>query len=134
MGYEDRIRAHEGYSTVPYKDSRELLTVGIGRCINRVPFSADEIELMFQNDLKRAKAGAETFYVYQHLNEVRRGVLIEMVFQMGVKGVGTFKGFLSYALQCQYAKAAAEMIDSKWHDQTPERCEALAAIFEKGEE
>jgi len=132
MNYKDRIRAHEGYSTTPYKDSVGLTTVGVGRCIDRVPFSADEIELMFENDIKRAVAGAETFGAYYFLDDARRGVLIEMVFQLGVKGVSKFVKFLDAAMTGDFNKAAAEMKDSKWYQQTPKRCEELASIFEKG--
>ena len=132
MNYKERIRSHEGYSTVPYTDSEGLLTVGVGRCIDRVPFSADEIDLMFENDLKRAVAGAETFGAYYFLNETRRGVLVEMVFQLGVRGVSKFVKFLDAAMEQDFKKAAAEMKDSKWHSQTPKRCEELASIFEKG--
>jgi lysozyme len=132
MNYVDRIKKHEDYRNKPYRDSIGLLTVGRGRCIDRVPFSDDEIELMFQNDLKHAIAGAETFGCYYFLDDVRRGVLIEMVFQLGINGVAKFKKFLDFAMTGDFRKAADEMIDSKWYTQTPQRCEELASIFEKG--
>ena len=132
MNLSDRIKAHEGCRLRPYKDSEGILTVGYGRNLESVPFSESEVDLMFSHDLKRAKTGAESIYVYEHLNEVRQGVLIEMVFQMGVTGVGKFKKFLSAALQCQWDVARDEMLDSKWAKQTPARASRLASIFKRG--
>ena len=132
MSLRDRIRKHEGCVTVPYYDSEGIITVGIGRNLQAVPFSQDEIELMFSNDLRRARAGAKTFECYVDLDPMRQGVLTEMVFQMGVNGVSTFKNFLIAANNHDWATAAEEMLDSKWAKQTPERAKSLAKLFLRG--
>ena len=134
MSLRSRIKRHEGFSTVPYYDTADppRLTVGYGRNISDVPFSEDEIELMFSNDLKRARAGAQTFPVYRILNQLRQGILTEMVFQMGVGGVSKFKKFLAAANNHDWAVAAEEMLDSKWARQTPERAKELARLFLRG--
>lgn len=129
----DRIRQHEGCVLKPYLDSEGIWTAGIGRNLEAVPFSQDEVELMFQNDLRRAQNGAETLFPYSELNEVRRGVLTEMVFQMGVAGVSKFKNFLDAALHHDWQRAHDEMLDSKWAKQTPGRAKELAGIFLSGE-
>jgi lysozyme len=108
------------------------MTVGIGRNLQAVPFSQDEIELMFSNDLRRARAGAKTFECYVDLDPMRQGVLTEMVFQMGVNGVSKFKKFLIAANNHDWAAAAEEMLDSKWAKQTPERAKSLAKLFLRG--
>jgi len=118
---------------MPYKDSLGVWTVGYGRNIESVPFNQAEVDLMFKNDFHRASMGAETFIVYGFLNEARKGVMVEMIFQLGIGGVRKFKKFLDAALQKRWAVAANEMIDSKWHSQTKKRCEMLADIFERGE-
>jgi hypothetical protein len=110
------------------------MTVGYGRNLEAVPFTQDEMDLMFKNDFERARKGAESFYVYEFLNRARRGVLIEMVFQMGTAGVKNFKKFRAAALQQKWQEAHDEMLDSRWHDQTPERARELATIFLRGEE
>lgn len=131
---KDRIRQHEGVRPTPYRDSKGLLTVGIGRCIDRVPFSKDEIELMFKNDFLRACGAAATLPVFDILNEARQGVLIEMCFQMGLDGVKGFRKFLAAAQKGQWQEAHDEMLDSKWHrEDTPERARRLARIFLTGE-
>ena len=132
MSVKERIKKHEGCRYEPYEDSVGVLTVGYGRNLRDIPFSQDEIELMFENDYKRALDGAESLPPYFHLDETRRGVLIEMVFQLGLQGVRGFKKFLLAAAQGEYVWAAEEMLDSKWARQTPERAKELAKTFVKG--
>lgn len=132
MSLKDRIKRHEGKRFEPYEDSEGILTVGYGRNLRDVPFSQDEIDLMFDNDFLKARQGAETFIAYKEMNEIRQGVLIEMIFQMGIRGVSRFRKFLQAALLHDWARAADEMLDSKWHKQTPERAEELARLFLRG--
>ena len=131
---QERIKRHEGFRLEPYLDSVGKMTVGYGRNLADVPFTRAEVELMFQTDIRRAEQGAENFAFYEHLNDVRKGIVIEMVFQLGARGVGRFVKFRAAAMCHQWKEAAAQMKDSKWHSQTPKRCEELANIFEKGEE
>ena len=127
-----RIERHEGRRRKSYKDSVGKLTAGIGRNLEDVAFTDEEVDLMFKNDLARARCGAETFYLYEVLNDIRREVLIEMVFQMGVKGVGKFKKFFRAAQARHWEAAHKEMLDSKWAKQTPARALELALIFRIG--
>ena len=132
MSLRERIKRHEGKRYKPYLDSLGFSTVGYGRCIDKVPFSDDELELMLDNDIRRAMDGAETFFVYSQLNYVRREVLTEMIFQLGRSGVSKFKKFLDAALNGDWVEAAAQMLDSKWARQTPGRAMELANMFERG--
>ena len=134
MRLRERIKKHEGFSTVPYYDTADppRLTVGYGRNMSDVPFSEDEIELMFSNDLRRARGNAMKFECYADLDPMRQGVLTEMVFQMGFAGVSKFKKFLAAANNHDWATAAEEMLDSKWAKQTPERAKSLAKLFLRG--
>ncbi len=108
--------------------------MGYGRNLESTPFTRAEVELMFETDIRRAEQGAENFSFYECLNDVRKGVVIEMVFQLGARGVGKFIKFRAAAMCHQWKEAAAEMLDSKWAKQTPGRAKLLASIFERGEE
>ena len=130
---QERTKRHEWCRVKPYRDSEGILTVGYGRNLEAVLFTQGEINLMFKNDWAWARQNAETFIVYGHLNAARKGVLIEMIFQLGVRGVKKFKRFLGAARKGDYEQASDEMLDSKWHKQTPARCEELADIFLRGE-
>jgi lysozyme len=129
-----RIKAHEGCSLVPYECTEGFQTVGYGRNITDVPFSDDEVELMFQNDFEKALKGAVSFPWYSKLDETRAGVIIEMCFQLGVFGVARFKKMAEAIMREDWECAADEMLDSKWHKQTPARCRRLADLMRKGDE
>lgn len=133
MRTKERIRAHEGVRRYPYKDAEGYLTIGVGRCLDKVPLSDDEIEVLFANDYFRAASSARLLPGFEELNEARQGVLIEMVFQMGLDGVRGFKKFIAAYQRGFWPQAKAEMLDSKWAIQTPKRARTLADIFLSGE-
>ena len=130
MTLRERIIRHEGYRDTPYRDSLGYLTVGVGRCIDKVPFSADEIDLMLTNDIARATHAADL--LCPHLGGFRRDVLIEMCFQLGAGGVSKFRRFLAALEGHQWGVAADEMLDSKWAKQTPARAQELAEVMRNG--
>ena len=96
-----------------------------------VELPMEEILEIFEMDLNRAAAGADMLIednvghdLPQHVAEV----VLEMVFQLGTTGVSKFKKFWKALRVKDYKTAAAEMQDSRWHSQTPKRCESLAEI------
>ena len=138
---KDRIRRHEGVRFKPYQDSEGIWTGGVGRNLEAVPFSEDEVELMFQNDFERAWMGASSLPHWDKLNSVRRGVIVEMVFQMGRSGVSKFKNFFAAIGRNAWSDAHNEMIyknpeingkPSTWASQTPARAKELARTFLNG--
>ena len=132
MTLKQRIRDHEGFRLEPYTDSEGILTVGYGRNLESVSFTRAEVELMFETDFRRAEQGAENFSFYENLNKARKGVVVEMIFQMGATGVGKFIKFRAACIEGNWVRAAEEMLDSKWAKQTPRRARELAGIFERG--
>ena len=135
-----RVRLHEGVRTQMYLDSLGKATIGIGHLIKPhereryaegVEISMDEVEELFEMDLNRAAAGAESLIkecighdLPPHIEEV----ILEMVFQLGTTGVSKFKKFWKALRVKDWKKASEEMKDSRWHSQTPKRCESLAEI------
>ena len=132
MSVKDRIKRHEGKRNKPYKCSEGYLTIGYGRNLETVGLSDAEIDYLFAADYQRAVELAKSFVVYETLNDVRRGVLVEMIFQMGRAGVAKFKNFLAAALRKDWDEAAAQMLDSKWASQTPRRAKELSELFRNG--
>lgn len=139
-----RIRDHEGCVDEVYLDSLGLATVGIGHLVQPherarfkegVKISPDEIEDLFLIDLNRACAGAEQLIGQMYKGDRRlpqaiEHVIVEMVFQLGANGVSKFRKMWKALSEGNKKEAAAQMKDSKWHEQTPVRCKALAEIVE----
>ena len=135
-----RVRLHEGVRTQMYLDSLGKATIGIGHLIKPhereryaegVEISMDEVEELFEMDLNRAAAGAESLIkecIGQDLPAHIEEVILEMVYQLGTQGVRNFKKFWKALRIKDWKTAASEMKDSRWHKQTTKRCESLAEI------
>jgi len=137
--FKDRVRLHEGCVEIVYLDSLGKATIGIGHLVQPhekerykegVTLSQQEIDDLFDIDLNRAAAGAEELIGDIELPSVIELVLVEMVFQLGKKGVSKFKGMWKALSEKDFVQAAIEMRDSRWKLQTPGRCESLAKIVE----
>lgn len=134
----ERIKRHEGFSRHVYTCTAGQPTIGFGLNIGPDGFGLDED--LAQEALRRVLADVEQrliatdWFVLMKLSEpVRAGVVIEMGYQMGVSGVLKFKRMIA-AIRCSdWDSAAAEMLDSQWHKQTPKRAEYLADIMRTGD-
>ena len=63
------------------------------------------------------------------LDDKAREVIIEMVFQLGVGGVGKFKKMWEALRNKDYGEASFQMMDSRWAKQTPNRAESLSKVM-----
>lgn len=69
---------------------------------------------------------------FQRLDDFRQDVLMNMAYQMGVKGLLKFKATLSAVQAGEWDHAAAQMLSSAWASQTPKRAQRLAAQMRTG--
>ena len=130
----DRIKRHEGFSAFPYQDTTHHTTIGWGRNLDERGISKDEAEIMLQNDIDVAakRFGDLPDEVQGNCNDVRRDVLIEMIFQMGYMGVLKFKRMLGAISAGDFERASKEMFMSKWASQTPSRCAEMSEAMKNG--
>jgi lysozyme len=128
-----RIRMHEGCRSKPYKCSEGFTTIGIGRNLDANGLSDDEVEYLFNNDFRDATQDAAKLPVWKNLDAVRRGVLVEMVFQMGLGSVRGFRNTLKAMENKDWPKVHAGMLASKWARQTPGRAKRLAGMMLTGQ-
>ena len=88
---------------------------------------------MLDNDIAYVKEHmAIAFPFILGMDDMRRDVLFEMCYQLGIVGVLKFKKMLAAIRDKDFAAASKAMLDSEWHKQTPERCKELAAIMLTG--
>jgi len=124
---------HEGVRLKPYRDSLGVLTIGVGRNLTDVGLSAEEASYLFQNDIKTATVGAETFAWFHQLNVPRQHVVINMIFNLGLYRFRLFKKTITYIERGRYSAAANHMLDSLWAKQVGNRAEELARMMRSGE-
>jgi lysozyme len=131
------LNTDEGRRYRPYRDSVGKLTAGVGRNLDDVPFSDDEIDLMLKNDVDRATAALDkNIPWWRTLNGVRQNVLANMCFNMGWgdgrKGLSSFINTLAKVKASDYAGAADGMLASKWATQVGARAQRLAKMMREG--
>ena len=132
----EQIKKDEGCVLYAYDDHLGYATIGYGRLIDRRRdggISQDEAEYLLKNDIAaRLKALEKAIDFWNDLDEVRKAVLLNMSFQLGVDGLLKFKNTLAYIEAGDYENAAAGMLNSKWALQTPSRAKRMAEQMRSG--
>lgn len=142
----ERVKRHEGLRLQVYDDAtgRPIVagstvignpTIGYGVLVAAPGgLTDDEAEALLDNRLRAARSAAARIPEYQGLDTVRRNVLVEMVYQLGLGGVLGFVHMRKHLYAGAYTLAAAEMLASRWAKQTPARAMELATIMRSGVE
>ena len=143
MGYynlKKRIKVNEGFSFKPYKDQLGYLTIGYGHLILsnekillKKKIHKKELEEIFEKDFKKALYNFNTKLKHLTSNKKEADLLIEMVFQLGVKGCLKFKNLLKNMRKGNKHLVCFEMMNSLWYKQTPYRVKTLVKNFLKNE-
>lgn len=127
---------HEGLRLKPYHDNANppRLTIGVGRNLDDVGISQDEADLMLNNDIARAiKDLNDHLDWWNSLDEARRGVLLNMTFNMGISRLLKFQKMLAALQTGDYQKAADEMTNSEWYKQVGVRALELVNQMRTGD-
>lgn len=132
-----QLKVDEGVEPCAYSDSLGYLTIGVGRLIDKRKPGAglrpSEIDFLLQNDVDdRIDQLTRRLPWFQNLDDARKGVLLNMAFQMGVDGLLGFKNTLKLIEDGKYTEAATAMMNSKWAQQTPNRAKKMARQMETG--
>lgn len=123
----------EGLVLKPYHDSVGKLTIGVGRNLDDVGISTEEATMMLEHDIARIEREVMvTFPWSADLDDPRRGVLVNMAFNLGTRGLGGFRKALAAMQRGDWDSAATEMLASKWATQTGARAERLAQQMRSG--
>lgn len=135
------LKRDEGLRLTAYKDTVGVWTIGYGHA--HVPpgtvWTEAQAEAVLKQDVleHNARLAAALPWVNQ-LDPVRRRVLQNMAFNLGVgnadtgKGLLGFRNTLEYVRTGQYEKAAAGMLASKWAKQVKGRAVRLAEQMRTG--
>jgi len=131
-----RIQKNEGYRNKPYNDILGNKTIGYGHLIKHSEIfllknaqSKKYLTNLFIKDINSAKNNFIKNFKTNKIPKNIQGVIIEMIFQLGIKNMLKFRRFNTYINKNQLYMAALEMIDSRWYKQTPRRVEHLIAVM-----
>lgn len=118
---------------MPYRCPAGRLTIGYGRNLQDRGISQQEAERMLANDVAAVEmALADALPWFSALDPVRQDVLINMGFNLGVRGLLGFQNTLSLIGEGRYTVAADEMLRSRWARQVGKRAKRLAEQMRTG--
>lgn len=128
-----QLKKHEGLSNKSYQDSEGVWTIGYGHNLQVLKISKKQAEVWLIEDIEKA---ANDLIKYESkvimLNQVRKNVLINMTFNLGISGLINFKKMWKAIKKEDYKKAAKEMLDSKWANQVGYRSIELSNQMRNG--
>ena len=123
----NRLKEHEGFDGLPYKDITGNLTIGYG---TKLPLEPDEAELLLKHRLyKKRTELINKWNEFLSLPGSVQEIVLEMCYQLGVNGFLTFKKTIKFLENRQWEKASVEMLDSRWARQTPNRANKLSELL-----
>ena len=126
----DDLKRDEGFRHFPYECSAGKLTIGYGRNLDAKGISKEEAEILLINDITDAEM--ELYKVLPDaklFSDNRYRVLVNMVFNLGLDGFLTFKKMLKAIKEKDFDRTADEMLNSKWHEQLPDRVDRLEKLM-----
>lgn len=141
---ESNIKISEGFSKTLYRDTSDKIgfegkkgkvTIGWGYNIDDKGLPIDILQMLLDRTIQEARNDlSEHFPWTNELDNVRREVLVEMMFNLGLSTFSAFKSTLSAVEKGDYKLASLHMLDSLWAKQVGERAKKLAFKMEFGKE
>src|ERR1035441_3535221 len=140
----DQLRRDESERQFAYDDAngttlakgmtlRGNLTIGIGRNLSAKGISKKERDFLLANDMDEATIALEANFPWtMELDAVRKGVLLNMIFNEGLSHLSTFRDTLAKIQSGDYKGASAAMLDSLWAKQVGPRATRLSIQMESG--
>lgn len=141
----NELKREEGFRDRVYQCSEGVDTIGYG--FNVKYLSKDELDLnggfiepmseevatkiLEAKVSKLIKAVDEVYSWIDNLPEVVKIGIYDMIYQLGIKGFGSFVNTQKYLKALDYNKAIENIKNSKWAKQTPRRANNLIKRLER---
>ena len=123
----DSIKKHEGFSSTVYQCTEGYDTIGYGFAIKDLEIDKDVGDLILIKKLHPLlQRILIAFPWFKDIHNEAKKVVVEMCYQLGIRGFSKFKKTIYFLETEQYEEAADEMLDSLWHKQTPSRSNELS--------
>ena len=121
------IKKHEGFSPKVYECTEGYDTIGYGFAIKDLELDEDISNIILMKKLHTLlQRILIAFPWFEDIDIKAKGVVINMCYQLGIRGFSKFKKTIYYIETEQYEEASMEMLDSLWAKQTPSRAKELS--------
>ena len=134
-GFRDRVyQCSEGVDTIGYGFNAKYLTDDElalnGGFIE--PMSEEVATQILNRKVKKLIKSVDEVYSWiDNLPEVVKIGIYDMIYQLGIKGFGSFVNTQKYLKLLDYPKAIENIKNSKWAKQTPRRANNLIKRLER---
>jgi len=130
---KEQLKRHEGGPYLkPYRDTENNFTIGWGHLlVDGITITRRVAQQLFDDDYHVAEFNFLSLGI-EGLSETRRGVIINMLFNLGLPRFLTFRKMIKALEDQDYERAADEMLKSKWAKQVGDRADELAGQMRKG--
>ena len=129
----DEIEADEGRRHIVYTCSAGKQTIGVGHNIEDNPLPDEVVDLLLTMDIDSTIAECERFAWFNTLDDVRKRVIVNMVFNMGLSTLLKFKLMIGAIEIGDHDEASTQMMLSNWYRQVGARAERLCQMMENGQ-
>ena len=130
----ETLKRHEGVKNTLYKCTSDKWTIGVGRNLEDVGLSEEEIDILLQNDITRTEELLDEYMSWwSDLDYIRQDAMINFVFNVGIGTAMKFKKAMTALEQGDYDVAADEMMDSNWAKQVGQRAIEVTEMIRTGD-
>jgi len=127
----EKIKRHEGWRSKPYRCSANKLTIGYGTNIEQISKKEGELLLISRlNDI--FEYALPQLPEYKTLNDARKLVYLDMLYNLGFKSFKGFKHMRNYVQDGNWHGAACEIENSKYYKQVGLRGQENAEMMRFG--
>jgi len=128
----ESVKKHEGLRLSTYRDSLDVPTIGYGTNLLHLTITEELAEQWLLEKLGACQDALSLIPEYRNLDFVRRAVLVELAYNMGLAGLLTFtKMFASFRIK-NFKASSRELLDSKYAAQVGNRAITLARRLRTG--
>lgn len=106
-----RLMQEEGFRASPYRDQRGVLTVGYGFNLE-VPWDRELCNVILNWHVQKTDKLLRGYYWYVALDDVRKSVIIDVAFNVGLSGLLHFPKMIAALTAKDWSTAAQELLDS----------------------
>jgi lysozyme len=129
----DMLKRHEGVRLHPYIDTVGKTTIGVGRNLDDLGLSLEEVDFLLINDIERCRESLAKSSWFYRLNYARQDAILDMCFNLGITRFLEFQKMLKALEVGDWPTAAREMLESKWAKQVGDRAVELSEMIRTGD-
>lgn len=127
----NRLKSEEGFRSAAYHDSAQHLTIGYGFNID-AGISEPAAAALLSAQVSERETVLLNYPWYATCDPVRRSVLLDVAFNLGVSGLLKFHDMILAIGRQDWVDARAELLDSKAARELPQRYKILADLLLAG--